>query len=256
MQNPGTVYSCTIIRQWDIESLKSLLVIAISSLDQDQKYNMSDQGLTACEGLESDLYIFNGMEGFEECGSNDSALVALIDDLHDDTLFSLLDNNLFGNELCGSPFEEDKNFQSANERLPENERPLDMPVCCDSDKLHAQNVQMVNSFLTRDSSTCAKKYKSVERECFSDDKKLKRVRTDGVHEKMTKKVKLENSSVSQVSNTALTWVMHDHCYVSTREDLHLAHNSSTNSDEEASNEESSSSDTGKEYSLLVAFHMY
>lgn len=203
---------------------------------------MSDQGFTTGEGLESDLYIFKGMEGFEECGSNDSALVALIDDLHEDTLFSLLDDNLFGSELCGSPFEE----KSANERLPND----DMPVCCDSDKLYAQNVQMVNSFLTKNSST---EHKSVEKECFSDDKKLKRVRTDGVHEEMTKRVKLENSSQSQVSNnTALTWVMHDHCYVSTPEDLHLAHNSSTNSDEEASNEEasneeSSSSDTGKEY---------
>ena len=203
---------------------------------------MSDQPLNTGEGLESDLYIFKGMEGFEECDSNDSALVALIDDLHEDTLFSLLDDNLFDSQLCASPFEE-KFFKSAGERLPENEGLFDMSVCCDSDKLYAKNVQMVNSFLTRDSSI---EHKSVEGECFSDDKKLKRIRTDCAHEEMTKKVKLGSSSESQVSN-ALTWVMHDHCYVSTRED---PHNSSTNSDEEASNEESSSSDTGKEYALF------
>lgn len=185
------------------------------------------------KGSESDLLIFNGMEGFEE--SDDSTLADLLDDLHEDTLMTLLDDNLFARELCEHPFEEDGN----NVVLQGNS----------FDMMHSLNLEMDDtSLMIKELLNSGGETDCLKEECLSNVEHhregKKRVRNDSSYENMSKKVKLAKQSSTPLSkfSTALAGVMHDHCYASMHEEQH---NSNTNSDEEASNEEGSSSDTGK-----------
>ena len=145
-----------------------------------------------------DLCIFKGMESVDE--SEESVLVALLDDLHEDTLMTLLDDNLFVKEICEHPFEDTHVNDLAQTSLD------------------FQPEELSNS--------------------EQDDLKLrrpKRLQNDIDDQCVSKKAKL-GGSVSP-SNNALAHVLHDHCYSFG----HEGHQSSSNSDEEASNE----SDTGE-----------
>lgn len=192
---------------------------------------MSEQSLGNGETCtESDLYIFKGMEGFEE--SDDAALVALLDDLHEDTLLTLLDDNLFVKDLCEHPFggENQHNLMSEG----------NSPLC--SSAMYSQNLEVDATSVMNQS---LRNGECENRECLSRVKQHregnKRLRNDNIHEIVPKKVKLDKSA--KQSSSALASVMHDHCYASLYEDQH---NSNANSDEENSNEEGSSSDTGKD----------
>lgn len=166
-------------------------------------------------GEEGDLCIFKGLKGFED--SDDSTLVALLDELHEDTLLTLLEDNLFAKELCGHPFEGDDESQEHSPLCS-----MDMESSIDDKKSH--------------------------RECLSTPKQhcegSKRLRNDIMQENMSKKAKLD---VPAESLPTLASVMHDHCYASLHDDRDI---SNSNSDEETSNEEGSSSDTGKDFCLV------
>lgn len=196
---------------------------------------MSEQSLSNGEThSESDLYIFKGMEGFEE--SDDSALVALLDDLHEDTLLTLLDDNLFVKELCECPFEGEDESQH-NPSLQENSGPL-----C-NDAMYSQYLEVDEASVMKQSDECENR--ECPRSVTQHLEGNKRLRNDNIHEITPKKVKLDGSTKQ---SSALASVMHDHCYVSLYEDQH---NSNANSDEETSNEEGSSSDTGKDLNSVT-----
>lgn len=191
---------------------------------------MSKQSLNARESdgepygeyAESDLDIFRGMEGFEE---SDDSLVALLDDLHEDTLMTLLDDNLFVKELCQHPFDEGEDSigkYSYNESHSEVEEAL--------------SVREYSSHSGQTSSSSEAELRHLEGN--------KRLRSGSVHEGLLKKAKLDGPDMStspSCFNTAFASVIHDHCYTATQEDRR---NANTNSDE-ASNEEGNSSDTGE-----------
>lgn len=156
---------------------------------------MANQGLSEPD---CDLCIFKGIEGVDE--SEESVLVALLDDLHEDTLMTLLDDNLFVKEICEHPFED----------------------------THV-NDPAQTSFQPEELSNCEQEDLKLRRP--------KRLQNDSDDLSVSKKVKLEGSvSPSTCNNNALAHVLHDHCYSFG----HEGHQSSSNSDEEASNE----SDTG------------
>ena len=168
---------------------------------------------------ESDLCIFKGLKGFEN--SDDSTLVALLDDLHEDTLLTLLEDNLFAKELCGHPFEgEDEGHLTLR---------LDSPLC---------SVDTESS--TDDTKNHGECLSSVRRALEGN----KRLRNDNMQENILKKIKLDAPAKSL---STLASVMHDHCYASLQEDRDM---SNSNSDEETSNEEGSSSDTGEDFDLI------
>jgi hypothetical protein len=173
--------------------------------------------LSLSNGEESDLYIFKGMEGFES--SNDSELVALLDDLHEDTLMTLLDDNLFVQELCEHPFQgEDEQFNPSSA----SDTPL-RSVDTESNSEQSQPSEYLNSIK------------------LEGNKRL----NENVQVDSMKRAKLD---MSDKQSSALASVVHDHCYALLHEDQH---NSSANSDEEASNEESSGSDTGMDVNCIA-----
>ena len=175
------------------------------------------EGLSNTDCKESDLYIFNGLEGFENFSTtDDSSIVALLDELQDETLMALLDDNMF---TSGSPFG------------------IFGQDCCD-------NV----SLLVTEKCSGTQTLESHKKE-ISDRTKRSRSDSDTNEDSTLKRAKLSSitkqhrNSISSHDHT-LACVMHDHCYASTYEDQHSLHQSGNNSDEEASNEEGSSSDTG------------
>lgn len=196
---------------------------------------MSKQSLSSGQPYgdctESDLNIFRGMEGFEE--SDDSMLVALLDDLHEDTLMTLLDDNLFVKEICQHPF-------------GEGEDSIELQANYYGES-HSEDFDMEEVLSMRE---CLSLSEETSRECLSVTKPHhlegnKRLRSDSNHENLPKKAKLDRPAKRSLStgfSTAVASVMHDHCYATIQEDRH---NSNANSDEETSNEEGSSSDTGK-----------
>ena len=190
--------------------------------------------------MESNLHVFSDMEGFEDLNSSDdSSLVALLDDLQDETLLTLLNDDLFVRDLCENPFETAGQEYVYSD--PGNEESLVQEVPCQEPAYY------------RDKPICTST--SIE-----DDKEVsgvvggsKRDRTDTVCGSVQKRLKLDHQSTNS-RDVALANVMHDHCYTSVNEDCNSLCQSNSNSDEETSNEEGSSSDTGKvsiAYSVTV-----
>ena len=175
---------------------------------------------------EGDLHVFKGLEGFEDvCNSDDSVLVALLDDLQEETLMTLLDDDLFSKDLGDNLF-----------NLPT----VDSYTTTDSEKCV---LDAHSTCRTTDLGTpvgCIKKSGCV------DVNKPKRRRTDAKSTGVVKRTRLEGfpdcARDSDCVDLALAHVMHDHCYASTQE---VTYHSGSNSDEETGNEEGSSSDTGK-----------
>lgn len=194
--------------------------------------------------MDSDLHIFKGMEGFENLSSSDdSSLVAILDDLQDETLMTLFNDNLFGKELC------DPLGQACIYKNEISLFPSDFPCCevCMSDS------PCCEVHMERDTSSSAE---DILRKKIPINK---RERVDDVYESMQKRVKLDISSEQPRSlvldqHAALACVMHDHCYTLASEDSHSLCLSSSNSDEETANEEGSSSDTG--ILLLQCVYIY
>lgn len=218
------------------------------------------------QSLGGDLCVFEEIEGFEE--SDDCALVALLDDLHGDTLLALLDDNLFVKELCEHPFE------GADENVPFPGKSFSSPV---SNGSGSESSLIRKSLDGIDESSYLRSPSSAK----SSEAK-KRLRSDSVCGDLLKKARLgeERSTCVAGYNSALSCVMHDHCYTSacedhrqslqnngntsneeesskpdtmchdhsSREDHHQSLQNS-NSDGETSNEESSSSDAGKDLKL-------
>lgn len=195
---------------------------------------MSEQVLDHENLEESDLYIFEGLEGFEELScSDDSILVALLDNLQEETLMTLLDDNLLGKDLKDDPF--DGFDQSKYDILPAIDGcAAEVPIChCDSDS--KKDLQKISTSFGNDSC-------DLRISCDN----AKRQRKDASDSEVLKRIKLDTSSSESLSryklaDAALLHVRHDHCYASTLESRCY---SSTNSDEETGNEEGSSSDTG------------
>ena len=179
----------------------------------------------------TDLEIFNGMEGFENLNStDDSSLVALLDDLQDETLMTLLNDGLFVKELCDSPFQ--SVGQDSMYSHQENWFPSDVPV---HDSSHVRSI----SSSTEETVLPARVSNILDGN--------KRERVDSSQEKVCKRLKLDSPNEepkAQDRGTVLANVMHDHCYTSSCEDCVSLYQSSFHSDEETSNEEGSGSDTG------------
>lgn len=184
--------------------------------------------------MDGDLDIFRGMEGFEDCnGSDDSAIAALLDDLQDETLMTLLNDDLFVREVCDNPFEPTHGDSSYS----------DQGSLFVSDVACSETIQSAGSFVKRNYSGSG-----VVLTEFSDGNK--RIRNDSVQESGQKRLKMESSaeqprSLMRDCDATLANVLHDHCYTLSNEACRSPYHSNTNSDEEASNEEGSSSDTGK-----------
>lgn len=176
---------------------------------------------------ESDLYIFKGMEGFEEFNpSDDSTLIALLDDLQEDTLMTLFSDDLLMG-VSEDPFKEGS--YSAGQSL-QSESPFNID----------------NDVLYRDIKYCQE---SNSLEDFSDQRKLKRskqLRQEGEIGPL-KRPRLNSISEKYILDHehTLTCVRHDHSYALPPEDDQSSHLNSPNSDEEVSNEESNNSDAGK-----------
>jgi len=173
---------------------------------------------------EDELNIFKGMEGFEDVrNSDDSVLVALLDELQEETLMTLLSDDLFAKELRSSPFEGEIEYDIS---CSEESSPIADSIIQDQ----------VNSG-------------------------SKRERCNSAPSDTIKRRKVDTSPFSHVLDheKALRAVMHDHCYALTfeerltntncHEETCEDHLSSTNSDEETSNEEGNSSDTGRNGSI-------
>ena len=182
-------------------------------------------------GTEDNLFIFQGMEGFEGLNSSDdSTLVTLLDDLQEETLINLLDDDFFGKSLSdfslGNRSRSDDQFCHT---LPCTEESLDM--CLRSGSV----VLSPSDFLV-----------STELMCDNDKQSRFELEDSGVC--TVKRARLDSSIREDTESIfgnehALTCIMHDHCYTIV-EGLCQPSSSNTNSDEEASNEEGSNSDTG------------
>lgn len=171
----------------------------------------------------SELFLFNGMEGFEDL--DDFALLTHLDDLQEEDILTSLNDGIFATELFGHQ----DSVASCNR------------VLAGETQENCDNLQKDNSLLERESSD------NFEENTYllSDDAKFidrnKRLRCDNTGNGMLKRIRLDSSAdqpKSSVYDNALASVMHDHCYATTHEEVHI-------SDGETSNEEESSSDTGK-----------
>lgn len=194
--------------------------------------SMSEQVVEHENHKESDLYIFEGLEGFEELNcSDDSILVALLDDLQEETLMTLLDDNLLAKDLKHDPF--DGFDQSKYDTLPAiTDCTAEIPTCrfdSDSKKDLQEKAFGSDSHNFKISCDSAKRQRKNTR----DSEVLKRIKLDTPCS--------ETLSRYKSADAALVHISHDHCYASA---LDSRCYSSTNSDEETGNEEGSSSDTG------------
>ena len=171
---------------------------------------------------EDDLDIFKGMDGFEDLADDDSILVALLDDLQENTLLTLMGDNLLQDDLQL----DESNFSVA----PSDENFL--PISGDGN-------------LRVDVSS--------RNNCKSGASQCKRQRTEPQCED-TKRLRLDKSATDGLvlnydsKDAALMHIMHDHSYASTS-----SFYSHSNSDEETSNEEGNSSDTGMYFAPVVAY---
>lgn len=156
-----------------------------------------------------DLSIFSGMEGFEELSpSDDSTLVALLDDLKEETLMTLLDCDMFIKDL-NTPI---------GSNSPESDIEYKSPI----------SLMEVSQYAGGDLDSC---------------RKTKHTRSETLSSESSKKVKIDDEDPTK--DFVLASIKHDHCYASTKLfEGHVHQSSCSNSDEEPSLEEGSSSDTG------------
>lgn len=192
---------------------------------------MSEQVLDNGQHREGDLNIFKGMEGFEDL-TDDSILVALLDDLQEETLMTLMDDSLLVEDIQFKGIAE-----SSYTALPSDDRCVTETPICSRDLSSEKSQDVHNTFLTNGNS----------RE--DDPNRFKRQRNDS-DSRNPKRVKLEKFTCDSLlkydsTDAALTHIMHDHCYASALMECNgsVCH-SNINSDEETGNEEGSSSDTG------------
>lgn len=190
--------------------------------------------------MESDLNIFNGMEGFEDfSGSDDSLLVALLDDLQEETLMTLLSDNLFAKEVCDNPFEKTEEDSNCSDKC-------NLPWLLDDSPCN-ENLTVGDSLVKGGPLSSAE---ITQYSVLLDGSK--RERSDSVCGSVLKRVKVDSLAEQPRGpildrHAAVASVMHDHCYALSCDDHHSPLNSNTNSDEETSNEEGSNSDTGMKY---------
>lgn len=190
---------------------------------------MSECGTDGVCAIDDNLCIFEGMEGFEGINpSDDSSLIALLDDLQEETLLHLFDDDLFAKDL--SEFSLDNHSQNESQyshNIPCPEDSFDAPqlTCCE--------VNPSDFLVSKDLLHGTNKHSRFELNDTADHCTSKKARLDCL---------AEADSTSAHKHT-LAYVTHDHCYATVK-GRHLSPISNSNSDEEASNEEGSNSDTG------------
>lgn len=170
------------------------------------------------------LCVFEGMEGFDGVSlSDDSSLIALLDDLKEETLVSLLDDNLFAKDL--SDFSWDSRCRSQTEgQCSRVYSCTDEFLCSRQQPLSVVDPKeyLVSCEDSRDGMDDAADYG------------IKKARLD---------ISTNETSDGFEIQHALTCVLHDHSYATEANHQQIS-SSNSNSDEEASNEEGSNSDTG------------
>ncbi len=177
---------------------------------------------------ENDLYIFEGMEGFEDFNpSDDSTLVALLDDLQEETLLTLLDDNLLTEN---DPLE----------RININDFPFRMTeedsLGIETDSLQPEYYSENHSSPLASDNLLEKSKRSRKDIATSQDCLIKRARLDNSADHCSEPI--------SNYNCALAYVMHDHCYTSTSGQSSRHSNANSDEEQERSNEEGSGSDTG------------
>lgn len=165
---------------------------------------------------DNDLDIFKGMDGFEGLADDDSILVALLDDLQENTLLTLMGDNLL---------QDDFQFDESNLCPP----PVDSCFLIGGHGNLKVDASCRNS--GRSSVSQCKRQRN-EQQC--EDSKRLRLNTPATND-----LRLNHDA----KDTTLMHIMHDHCYASTN----------SNSDEENSNEEGNCSDTGVYVILAVEY---
>ena len=203
------------------------------------------------EGLSVDLNIFEGMEGFEEFNPmDDSSLAAILDDLEEGTLLSLLgDENLLSDmctdvrsdlKTCDGLGGVSKNCDIISDlfldslSVPTREQPICAPaVSLRPDIDHSLDETSVCTTPTLDSSRSValdsrrwpSSPHSSDSNKHSSTKHILDCPTSAVTKRPLqitpqvesfKRVKLENPSTDDVSSDSrhlLLCVQHDHCYV-------------------------------------------
>ena len=176
------------------------------------------------------LSIFQGMEGFEGVDINDdSSLMALLDDLKEETLISLLDDNLLARDLNDFSWEAKTHHQTEDDLCSHNK------LCSDEFlwSRHQVAVGSPDEYLVDAVSLASSRCDEVE----DFGVEAKRARLD-----VRKDEEFAGGSKGRREH-AVKSVLHDHSYA--RHTVQRQGSpSNSNSDEEASNEDSSNSDTG------------
>jgi len=176
------------------------------------------------------LNLFDGMEGFESVDVNDdSSLMALLDDLKEETLVSLLDDNLLARELSDFSWQAKACHQSEGDLCFHND------LCSDEFlwSRHQVSVERPEDYLV---GTARPRCEEVEEVgCIGTKKARLDVRKDE---------DFAGGGGEAKSERAVKGVLHDHSYAR-QTNQRQESPSNSNSDEEASNEDCSNSDTGK-----------
>ncbi len=165
------------------------------------------------------LCLFEGMAGFEDVNVNDdSSLMALLDDLNEETLVNLLDDDLLAKDL--SDFSRETRYDMETDNQDGYKSCTDDFLCS---RQHPVSVVDPSEYLVT----------PVSNSVFDDLDEVASVMC-------VKKARLDvlEDSDSVEREHAKICVLHDHSYATQRSDRQMS-SSNSNSDEEGSN-----SDTG------------